>query len=195
MAMRRRARWIKAGFPIDSWQFGTLLDVGSGTGHFAEVIRNSTQTQVAEVDVCDFSLTSSPPRLFDGFNLPMADKSFDAVSLLAILQYCEEPGRLLREAARTARSKILILQTLSTPGKWQTRAHKLEELIQGRLAWRVARLAGCFKEHHCPLTPARYLTEDSFSRLMEQNFEKWRTVKVHKSGFPGIRHHFCVVDL
>ena len=195
IAMCKRAQWVRQSFDGELHAIQSLLDVGSGTGTFGELLRSSKNMSVTDVDVRNFSLTCNPPLIFDGLNLPFADKSFDAVTIIAVLQYTQHAEGLLRETTRVARSKILISQTVSIAGLLPRWIHRMEEFVEGRFAWKCAQFAGCFDELECPLTPSSYLTEVSFCELLQRIFNKWQILEVKKSFFPGLRHYFVAVEV
>lgn len=92
-----------------------LLDVGCGPGVFLEVFWE------AGFEVC--GLDSSPAMLHIARNrlekqtcyytgnaecLPFDDDEFDYVSLMNVLEFCEDPALALKEAGRVARSGLII---------------------------------------------------------------------------------------
>lgn len=92
-----------------------LLDVGCGTGMFLEFLWS-----------CGFDLTAldnSPDMLArarekighradlhlgSAEHLPFEDREFDYVSLLTVLEFVDDPGLVLREAARVSRKGLVI---------------------------------------------------------------------------------------
>ncbi len=106
-----------------------LLDIGCGTGIFLEFFWS-----------CGFDLTGmdkSPDMLArarekighradlhlgSAEDLPFEDREFDYASLMTVLEFVDDPGLVLREAARVARKGVLItfLNRASFYG-WSTR--------------------------------------------------------------------------
>jgi ubiquinone/menaquinone biosynthesis C-methylase UbiE len=92
-----------------------LLDIGCGTGFFLEFFWS-----------CGFDLTGmdkSPDMLArarekighradlhlgSAEDLPFEDREFDYASLMTVLEFVDDPGLVLREAARVARKGVLI---------------------------------------------------------------------------------------
>ncbi len=87
----------------------SVLDVGSGDGRIAEHMM--TQGGAASVQGVDVLLQDAPrvPTVpFDGEHLPFDDGAFDLVTLIDVLHHTHHPERLLAEAARVSRHRVLI---------------------------------------------------------------------------------------
>ncbi len=89
-----------------------ILDLGCGSGIVADVFKNYFGAQIEGVDIIDKRVAKIPFRLYDGKNLPFADNSFDAVLINYVLHHCETPLRVLNEAKRVAKGKIIIYEDL-----------------------------------------------------------------------------------
>jgi ubiquinone/menaquinone biosynthesis C-methylase UbiE len=96
---------------IDGGQ--SLLDVGSGTGHFTRFF-NGTGLHVVGLDISlpmvrEAARLGSPPSVLgDALHLPYDDRSFDVVTIVATLEFVISPLRVIMEAARVARRGLLI---------------------------------------------------------------------------------------
>jgi ubiquinone/menaquinone biosynthesis C-methylase UbiE len=98
-----------------SWLDGSrsLLDVGSGTGHFARHFERAG-LQVVGVDASLAMLLeavrqgSSTPVLGDARRLPFEDRSFDLVAMVTALEFVASCEQVLKEGARVARRGLLI---------------------------------------------------------------------------------------
>lgn len=87
----------------------SVLDVGCGDGRLAyRIQQRRPDTRISGIDVLVRQGTSIPVRPFDGQTIPVANKSVDAVLFVDVLHHTEDPGILLREAARVARRAIVI---------------------------------------------------------------------------------------
>ena len=92
-----------------------LLEVGCGTGLFLEVLHQSG-FDVTGLDVSPAMLEEARARLGDradlhvgdAGHLPFADNEFDYAVLFTVLEFCDDPGQAIREAARVARKALLI---------------------------------------------------------------------------------------
>ena len=85
------------------------LDVGCGDGTIAHLLMKSRpDLTISGIDVLVRPQTHIPVVQFDGRHIPYEDDSFDAVMFVDVLHHTEDPLVLLREAARVARSAIVI---------------------------------------------------------------------------------------
>lgn len=155
----RLARFLSPRLP----ESGTLLDIGSGTGHNARALRSRFDRSVMETDVVDIHTVGPGPVLCDGKRLPFSDSAFAGAILLFVLHYVTDPAALLREAARVGSGRVWVLQTSCSNAfgrcLWSTR-----DWCTGRLAFRFARLCGYVSAPDCPLRPAEYFTRDRLRR-------------------------------
>jgi SAM-dependent methyltransferase len=105
-----RRAGVLAGMLRDRIPHGArVLDVGCGDGMVAEMIlAGRPDLSIEGVDVLVRAAPRIPVRLFDGLRLPFGDASFDAVLLIDVLHHAADPPALLREAARVARSALLV---------------------------------------------------------------------------------------
>lgn len=91
-----------------------MLDVGTGDGQIARMIgQQQAGTQVQGIDIMLRETTHIPVTLFDGTTIPFADNSVDVVTFVDVLHHTDDPQRLISEAARVARSAVIIKDHLS----------------------------------------------------------------------------------
>lgn len=94
----------------------TVLDVGSGTGRMARWLADRSGVRPVLCDVTEFgNRVRELPfiRMEDPLALPADDEAYDAVMLLFVLHHIErweEQERLVREAARVARRRVVIVE-------------------------------------------------------------------------------------
>jgi len=95
---------------------GSVLDVGTGTGIFAEAFANDGLV-VTGVDVNPLMIESArefvPGARFiqaPAEAIPEADNSFDLVFLGHVLHETDDPVQALREARRIARRGVVVLE-------------------------------------------------------------------------------------
>ncbi len=134
-ALYRRIGWTRARFLVRNIAphlIGqTLLDVGAGTGHTAVLLRTKHKMNVSMLDVAPhrgalgqmfvgqpiaahLSAQHKIPRVrYDGKNLPFKDNSFDVVLIAFVLHHCENPELVLREAARVAKGRVVVLEDVN----------------------------------------------------------------------------------
>ena len=89
------------------------LDIGCGEGAVLERLATLgfgsqfTGLEISESGVRmvkEKNIRGVEARLFDGYELPFQEKSFDLAILSHVLEHVEYPRRLIREAARAARN-------------------------------------------------------------------------------------------
>jgi SAM-dependent methyltransferase len=87
----------------------SVLDVGSGDGRIAAAVAGLRRDlSVRGVDVLVRPDTAIPVEKFDGVRLPIADGGVDVVMLVDVLHHTDDPFALLAEAARAARTALVI---------------------------------------------------------------------------------------
>ncbi len=87
----------------------SVLDIGAGSGELAQMILTQrSDLTIRGVDVVPRSHTAIPVSIFDGRDLPFPDGAFDSAILIDVLHHAENPKRLLEEALRVVRSKVII---------------------------------------------------------------------------------------
>lgn len=164
--MKRRARGLTR--RLRPWLKGArrTADIGSGTGHNAEVWRKELGVSVDEYDVADLHWVGPGPVLFDGERLPAAPAAYDTVTLLFVLQYVRDPADLLRHAAELCDGSVLLIQS-TYRGAWGKRWLWLREWLYGRLSLEIARRTGVLGGNSCPLTPRRLFSRAELRRTLE----------------------------
>ena len=95
-------------------QGSDVLDVGAGDGGVAYALsQERPDVTVRGIDVLVRDDTRIPVRPFDGSHFPEADRGVDTVLFVDVLHHTDDPGALLREAARVARRAVVIKDHLS----------------------------------------------------------------------------------
>ncbi len=92
-----------------------LLEIGCGPGFFLEAFYEAG-FQVTGLDLSPAMLESSRKRLGNRVDLhlghaehmPFRDKEFDFAVLLTVLEFCQDPEKVLLEARRVARHGLII---------------------------------------------------------------------------------------
>ena len=106
--MKRRARrlldHVAEWLPND----GSVLDLGSGTGHFSALLERELGLDVVTADVSDMHVVGRPPVLIADGVLPFDKETFSAALLLFMLAYPNDPAGVLKEAARVTRGPIIV---------------------------------------------------------------------------------------
>ncbi len=97
----------------------TLLDVGAAEGWVGEAAAEMCGMEVELVDVVDLNRTGLPHQVYDGRCLPFPNESRDSVTVLLTLHHCQDPEGVLAEAARVARRRIIVSESVyrTRPGR------------------------------------------------------------------------------
>jgi SAM-dependent methyltransferase len=111
---QRRVRVLAAALAARLPPSAAVLDIGCGDGTIASLIAQARpDISIAGVDVLvrpDCRIKCSP---FDGSTLPFSANSFDVCMLVDVLHHTTNVRVLLREAARVARTNVLLKDHLS----------------------------------------------------------------------------------
>ena len=111
--LKRRARRKFLAFAEFLREGGSLVDIGAGEGYVsAEACSNGHRPVL--VDVVDHNRTDFPHRVYDGRTLPFDDVEHDAGLLAYVLHHCDEPDRVIAEAARVCRQVIVMESVYET---------------------------------------------------------------------------------
>ncbi len=114
MALSNRARIIfnqVSGFV----QGSSVLDLGAGDGKVGALLQVESGFDVYLADVmelADNTCMGLPFFLYDGMTLPFSDQSYDTTLLLTVLHHADEPLRVLEEAIRVTRKRIIIIESV-----------------------------------------------------------------------------------
>jgi ubiquinone/menaquinone biosynthesis C-methylase UbiE len=108
----RRQRRLLADLLGDLAPGRTALDVGCGTGHFTRWLAGRGY-RVTGLDLSPAMLAEADGAgvhyvVADALDLPFADRSFDTVALITVLEFVADPFRALAEAVRVARGGVLV---------------------------------------------------------------------------------------
>jgi SAM-dependent methyltransferase len=109
LVFARRVRVLAAHLANELPRNAHMLDVGTGDGSIAALIKLlRPDVHVEGIDVSVRAEAKIPVGVFDGRKLPFPDRSFDVVTFVDVLHHTDDPGSLLREAARVARGFVVI---------------------------------------------------------------------------------------
>jgi SAM-dependent methyltransferase len=89
-----------------------LLDLGAGESYVATALRQQTEVWTCAVDIGPYRRTSAPYLIYDGVRLPFRDATFDTTLMSLALHHCADPERVLDEALRVTRSRLIILESV-----------------------------------------------------------------------------------
>jgi len=127
---------------------GELLDIGTGTGRMLRLLGEKAERAVG-IDISHAMLMLARSNLHAAgldhlsvrhgnmYQLRFADHSFDTVTIDQVLFQAEDPGEVLREAARVLRpgGRLLLLEFLTetTFGLWEQDTGDLAVIDEGLL--------------------------------------------------------------
>ncbi|PJA84353.1 MAG: hypothetical protein CO145_01365 [Candidatus Nealsonbacteria bacterium CG_4_9_14_3_um_filter_37_13] len=89
-----------------------ILDLGSGSGIVAKTLADFFESLLVGVDIKDSRVVNIPFKIIDGKNLPFRDNEFNICFISYVLHHVQDPGALLKEAARVTEDKIIIYEDL-----------------------------------------------------------------------------------
>jgi SAM-dependent methyltransferase len=104
------------------------LDLGAGEGYVASALSEGLDSVgkalrgvpplplgtvwVCACDVGPFGQTPGPYVVYDGERLPFPDDAFDTTLLLLTLHHCADPERVLDEALRVTRYRLIVTESV-----------------------------------------------------------------------------------
>jgi len=90
-----------------------ILDVGSGNGLVADIIRKNVGARVINLDINNISKTKDKPILFCGKNIPFCCDAFTVTICCFVLHHTQYQKELLNEMKRVTKSKIIIFEDVT----------------------------------------------------------------------------------
>lgn len=130
-----------------------LLDLGAGEGYLTSPLGARRDVWVCSCDVGPFRQTASPYLIYDGRDLPFADATFDTTLLLLTLHHCHDPERVLDEALRVTRHRLIVTESV-----FRNRADRLWLVLLDRRL-NARRHGGAMN------TPLKFRTSDEWRAL------------------------------
>lgn len=92
-----------------------ILDVGSGTGIVAALLRHANR-QIECLDIEDIHSIGPPPRLYPGVTFPYPDNSFPFVLCAFVLHHATQQEVLVQEMRRVSSANVCVLEDIpATP--------------------------------------------------------------------------------
>lgn len=147
---------------------GALLDIGTGTGRMlivygAQATRavgidlSREMLSVARVNLERAGLRNCQVRLGDMYQLPVANESFDSVTIHQVLHYADAPAEVIAEAARALRPGGRLIVADFIPHREEALR---EEHAHRRLGFSDAEIAGWLRRAQLIPEEAIYLQGD-----------------------------------
>ena len=131
---------------IRHYEFGSVLDVGSGTGRALTFIKRELPTVIvvgiepsAELRAIGHQkgLTANELREGDALQLPFDDQSFDLVCEFSALHHIAQPARAISEMLRVAKRGIFISDT-NNFGQGGPVVRSIKQAINAAGLWSIA---------------------------------------------------------
>ncbi len=89
----------------------SVLDVGCGKGLLGKLIFSELGNAVHLLDISEKDPDAGLSyKTYDGKTIPFEGKSFDAVVLVNVLHHANDPRALLKEVARVAKKRVIIVE-------------------------------------------------------------------------------------
>jgi SAM-dependent methyltransferase len=131
-----------------------VLDIGTGDGRIAATLsQRRPDIRIAGLDVLVRKQTTIPVTWYDGRVIPMPEASVDVVTLFDVLHHADDPPMLLSEAARVARSCIVLK----------------DHLCEGRLGRAILRLMDDVgNRRHGVALPHHYWSSRQWSAVIDR---------------------------
>lgn len=89
----------------------TLLDIGCGTGRLLQEVKNHKAMGIDQsLEMLSYAQKKEIKYLVHGIAeaLPFPDRYFDAVTLITVLEFVSDPDKVLREALRVCRDRLVL---------------------------------------------------------------------------------------
>ena len=91
-------------------QGSQILDIGCDSGIIIKTFGEHFKAEVIGVDIEDNRTLPITFKLIQGDNLAFPDNSFDVVLIAYVLHHTKNPFKILQEAKRVSRNKIIIYE-------------------------------------------------------------------------------------
>ena len=111
---------------------GRVLDLGAGEGYVTERLRRDAGRRVCAADVGPYRRAPVPYVVYDGERLPFRDGAFETTLLLFTLHHCGDPDRVLAEAIRVTRARVVILESVFASRRERRLLEWLDPWFNGR---------------------------------------------------------------
>jgi len=184
---------------------GLVLDLGCGLGVFLETIQAYVKTGLdLDPECVEISRAHVPEAnliVSDACRIPFADRSFDAVVAVCLLEHVENPTALIREAHRVCRKGglgIFVTPNIGRPLRLMLAAQKKEKWERSghRQGWDVHLLTHCLENNGWRIRRmATRFVDCPFYTFLPRWLGNWLSHRFLPRLFPNIGselYAFCV---
>lgn len=105
-----------------------IIDIGGGGGWISQELQKRKKTKNLILDVISLNQTDLPLIIYDGKNIPFEDNAFDTALLVCVLHHCQDPVRVLEEAKRVVKNRIIVVENIAM-NRFEDIALRLKDLI------------------------------------------------------------------
>ena len=116
-------------------QFKSILDVGTEDSDYLKAVQREYKCNVQGLNIrADFEhygTNSTGITIYDGFNIPFPDKSFDMITIYKVLHHVDSSilDKFIANICRVA-SKYILIKELNVGPSSKQRQYQLECIIQ-----------------------------------------------------------------
>jgi SAM-dependent methyltransferase len=187
LAGRRKARQVETAV-----QGPVILDLGAGEGYVGTALREAARDgsggglshrKVFAADITPSFRVGIPGVVCGGEALPFRDGSIDTVLLSLVLHHCRDPDRVLAEALRVARRRLVITESTF---EWEWERRLLEKVDR----WVNRGRGGGSMDRDAE--PLRFRTPTEWERATLD--AGGRVVESRRLNRLGHRHHLIVAE-
>jgi len=109
LAFKRRVRVLAKLVAKELHGGQSVLDIGCGDGSIAKaIVAERPEYDIRGLDVFKRPHAWIPVDVFDGWTIPLPDRSVDWITIVDVLHHTDDPKVLLAESARVARLGVVL---------------------------------------------------------------------------------------
>lgn len=87
-----------------------IIDIGAGKGWVPKLLEQEHKLNITALDVVDHNTAGINLNIYNGTRLPYKEDTFDVCLLIFVLHHTDNPERLIKEALRVTRKKVIIIE-------------------------------------------------------------------------------------
>ncbi len=177
MAGHRKARQI-----APHLKGSLILDLGAGEGYVARALERSNRRFLL-MDVGPFFRVTIPGAVYNGLDLPLANHSVDTVLVSLALHHAEDPNRVIAEALRVARERVVVTES-TYQWDWERRLLEIADHVANRTRAMTRSKSGAETPHFRTVFDWEVSFRDEGAVVLRSK----------RLNIVGHRHHLFVVE-